>query len=54
MLTRAEELRRAVKTARMRANDEVVPNGVTFGAALLDYVFTGSIEPVIASGQAKA
>lgn len=47
MLTRAEELRRAVKKARMRANDESVPQDeAKFGASLLDYVFTGTIEAV--------
>lgn len=42
MMTRVEELRRAIKKARMRANDQEVPKTATVGATLLRYVFRGA------------
>lgn len=42
MLNRAEELRRALKTARSRANDVPVASN-KIGATLLQYVFAGKV-----------
>ena len=42
MLTRAEELARAVKQARQRANDVVLPEAKPFAERFLGYVFTGA------------
>lgn len=46
MITRAEELRRAIKKARMRANDATAADSLKFGADLLGYVFTGTAKAV--------
>lgn len=42
IIARVEELQRAVKKARMRANLEATPDETQIGAKLLNFVFTGA------------
>lgn len=46
MIARAEELQRAIKQARMRASEVLVPEFPKYGADLLTYVFEGTTKAV--------